>query len=167
MKKTGREKLQEKLNPSQSHIDDLDLASLLSDVEEEVLEEKSDDDLNEESPTIIVGPDDKKKELDKEEESDKEKIKSPYEEMVDAFKVFVNEHPMIKVIHLTFEEQKPGHYIVYQGQRSVVWVWLKPIGCNFIMRSLLRIILGLDKDHPLYKYFKNYSMGTGQELTNV
>jgi hypothetical protein len=90
---------------------------------------------------------------------------NPFDRMVADFREYAAVHPMIKPLNLTFEEQRPGAVLVYQGQKSVVWAWLRTTGCTFVRRSLLRSILNLkstDEDHPLYRYFRQYSLITGE-----
>lgn len=87
----------------------------------------------------------------------------PFAEMVVEFKKLFEEHAFLKPLQLLFEVQRPGVILAYQGTKSNVWVWLRNTGCTFVRTSPLRIILGLSKDHPLYQYFKDYSLQTGEK----
>ena len=92
-----------------------------------------------------------------------------YSHMIRALGSFLATHKNVSSFRLKIKEIKPGQAVVYQGQLSDRWVTLMAgEGTYFVRTSLLRAILNLkDSDNQvdkvLYRYFSEYSLGTGRK----
>lgn len=154
MVQLGREKLQELMSGQVTNKPD---ESEIIEVPKQLPKEE------EEKPELEKTQEPEKKPSD----DDKPRIIDPYTSMVENFKDFINSHYTIKPLGLKLMEQKPGDYLIYQGQLNNVWGWLRKTGCLFLKTGILRAILNLPNDNPLYKFFKDYSISTGSRRNDV
>ena len=86
-----------------------------------------------------------------------------YEQMIEAFKEFLETHQLVKTLKLRCLEERPGEYLVYQGSYAEEWAWLRESTCRFIRTSLLRIIQNMPENHILWRYFKGYDLLSGSK----
>lgn len=160
--------------------DDDDLENVKATIMRQTLENLENTDDESTTSTVVVEPkeedsqqssgdpdsdvnDDGDKQGENVEDDDQSfRVGDPFERMVADFKEFARNHQIISPLNLVFEEQRPGIVLIYQGQRNIVWAWLRNTGCTITRRSLLRSILNLEDGHYLKQYFAQYSMTTGE-----